>query len=84
MGRWSTFFTGQGGFVVPGDGSAKRSYIGVHVGAGYALTQSIEVGTYLRFEAEDEKTFIDRIDDNRAAIPSSSGVAVGIAMSAAL
>lgn len=83
-GRWSYYAIGRGGFVVPGDGSAQRTYVGLEFGAGYAVTQTVEVGTYLRWDSADKNSFVDDVDNTGSAMESRSGIAAGVALSLAL
>ncbi len=84
VGRWSYYAIGRGGSVVPGDGSKHRTYAGLEFGTGYAVTQTAELGAFLRWDYADKDSFVDDVNNTGAATVSRSGIAAGIALSLSL
>lgn len=83
-GRWSYYAIGRGGVVVPGDGSAQRSYVGLEFVTGYAVTHRAEVAAFLRVETSNKHSFFDYIDNTGSVRSSQSGIATGVALSIVL
>lgn len=81
MGDWTTYARGRAGFVVPGDGSANRSYLGVEVGAFRPVSQTAEFGMFARAEVADEESYADKIRNGAVTSFRDSGIAVGMTLS---
>lgn len=83
VGDWTLYALGRTGFVVPGNGSANRSYVGIEFGASRPLVENAELGFFARADVADEAAFADEIDSGVITRTHNSGLAVGMSLSLA-
>lgn len=83
VGDWTTYARGRAGFVVPGDGSANRSYLGIEIGAFRPVSDKVEFGMFARAEAADEESYADEIRNGNVTRLRDSGIAIGMTLSVA-
>ncbi|WP_147372865.1 hypothetical protein [Henriciella mobilis] len=81
VGGWTSYALGRAGFVVPGDGSANRSYLGAEIGASRPVSDNVEFGIFARAEAADAESYADEIRNGAVTRFRDSGIAVGMTLS---
>lgn len=77
-GDWTVYALGRAGFVEPGDGSARRSYAGIELGALRPVSERVEFGLFARADAADEDSFAHHFDGGEVTAFRNSGLAAGI------